>query len=155
MYSVVAIILLAFQKSYITFSTFRKLELKIIILFRICSWPTDWWNNFQEYFAFNKYTPLPIKLKIFLQEMCEGRGRKYWSHRFTVLFLVPWVVPGTFLGVEQHQVHLGAEEEGQGHSGRHRDAHHQAGDLDLSGKIYSFTTHERRAPWRKTKLTKL
>ena len=152
MYSVVAIILLAFQKSYITFSTFRKLELKIIILFRICSWPTDWWNNFQEYFAFNKYTPLCIKLKIFLQEMCEGRGRKYWSYRFTVLFLVPWVVPGTFLGVEQHQVHLGAEEEGQGHSGRHRDAHHQAGDLDLSGENLQFYNAREKSSLEKDKV---
>ena len=77
------------------------------------------------------------------------------SHRLVGLLLVAGVVPGALLWVEQHQVHLGAEEEGQGHSGRHRDAHHQAGDLDLSGKIYSFTTDERRVPWRKTKLTKL
>ena len=59
------------------------------------------------------------------------KGGRY---RFIVLFLVAGVVPGTLLGVEQHQVHLGTEEEGQGHSGRHRDAHHQAGDLDLNGR---------------------
>ena len=67
-------------------------------------------------------------------------------YRFIVLFLVPRVVPRTFLRVEQHQVHLGTEEESQGHRGGHRDAHHQAGDLDLSRGSYSFTRDEREIP---------
>ena len=67
-------------------------------------------------------------------------------YRFIVLFFVPRVVPGTFLRMEQYQVHLGPEEEGQGHRGGHRDAHHQAGDLDLSRGSYSFTRDEREIP---------
>ena len=77
-------------------------------------------------------------------------------YRFIVLFLVARVVPGTLLRVEQHQVHLGPEEEGQSHGGRHRDAHHQAGDLDLGeGNCQSMSPEIPGAPWRRTKLTEL
>ena len=78
------------------------------------------------------------------------------KYRFIGLFLVSRVVPGTFLRVEQHQVHLGTEEEGQGHRGRHRDAHHQAGDLDLrQGNCQSMSPEIPGTPWSRTKLTKV
>ena len=100
----------------------------MIILFRTCSWPTDCWNIFHEYFAFKKYRAHHSNGKIVRCEDVIHHNR----YRFIGLFLVPRVVPGTFLRVEQHQVHLGTEEEGEGHRGADRDAHHQAGDLDLS-----------------------
>ena len=53
------------------------------------------------------------------------------SHRLVGLLLVAGVVPGALLWVEQHQVHLGPEQEGEGYAGTDRDAHDEAGDLDL------------------------
>ena len=46
-------------------------------------------------------------------------------------FLVAWVGAGALLRVEQHEVHLGPEQEAERHRGRHRHTHHQARDLDL------------------------
>ena len=46
-------------------------------------------------------------------------------------FLVAWVGAGALLRVEQHEVHLGPEQEAERHRGGHRHTHHQARDLDL------------------------
>ena len=56
------------------------------------------------------------------------------TYRLVVWFLVARIVAGTFLRVQQHEVHLGTEQESQGHTGAHCHAHHQAGDLDLNGR---------------------
>ena len=53
------------------------------------------------------------------------------KYRFIGLFLVSRVVPGTFLRAEEDQVHLGTEQQTQGHRRAHGHAHAQTGDLDL------------------------
>ena len=138
----------------------ENLSWKIIILFRICSWPTDCWNIFHEYFAFNQYTALSFKL-LFFYRCCNSMvGGRLLLYCFTVIPVYCFVScsPGS-------SWHISPDGAVPGTSWARRGGPEQPLRTPWrtspgwrsgpeQGKLQFYERRE-RDPWRKTKLTKL